>query len=64
MLNGGISSSAMRIAGQVSPHAKLSATSISFAVAVGGFVASLHVGTDVWNERRTAAAVLSALRAP
>ena len=32
MLNGGISSSAMRIAGQVRPHAKLSATSISFAV--------------------------------
>ena len=32
MLNGGISSSASRIAGQVSPQQKLSATSISLAV--------------------------------
>ena len=44
MLNGGISASATRIAGHVSPHAKLSATSISFAV-----VSVLYCGARTRN---------------
>jgi hypothetical protein len=44
MLNGGISSSAKRIAGQVSPQQKLSATSISFAV-----VSVVGCGACTWS---------------
>jgi len=45
MLNGGISRNAILIAGHVTPHARLSTTSISFAVA--SVLSCCEAGTGV-----------------
>ena len=55
MLNTGISLSATRIAGQVSPHARLSSKSISFAVVSAawcGAGCTPASGGDAWKSQR------------